>query len=136
VNDASSTQQATDRVLLRLPATSAYLSVLRTTTAALASRLDFTLDAIEDLRIAVDEACALLLPHAVPEATMDCLFELTGAGLHVRVTVPTAERPTLDRESFAWTVLTALVDSVTSSTDDGEVTLSMVRGRDAREGPP
>ncbi|MGW4973630.1 hypothetical protein ACWEP3_27550, partial [Streptomyces albidoflavus] len=30
-------------------------------TAGLAARLDFTLDEIEDLRIAVDEACAILL---------------------------------------------------------------------------
>ena len=31
-----------DSVVLRLPAQAAYLSVLRTATAALASRLDFT----------------------------------------------------------------------------------------------
>ena len=41
-----------------MPAEGAYLSVLRTATAGLAARLDFTLDEIEDLRIAVDEACA------------------------------------------------------------------------------
>ena len=51
-----------DVVRLQLPAIGAYLSVLRTATAGLAARLDFTLEEIEDLRIAVDEACALLLP--------------------------------------------------------------------------
>ena len=45
-----------DFVEVRLPAAGAYLSVLRTATAGLAARLDFTLDEIEDLRIAVDEA--------------------------------------------------------------------------------
>jgi serine/threonine-protein kinase RsbW len=54
-----------DVVVLRLPAVGAYLSVLRTATASLASRLDFTIDDIEDLRIAVDEACAMLLAQAV-----------------------------------------------------------------------
>jgi serine/threonine-protein kinase RsbW len=44
-----------DFVEVRLPAAGAYLSVLRTATAGLAARLDFTLDEIEDLRIAVDE---------------------------------------------------------------------------------
>ncbi len=53
-------------VELRLPADSAYVSVLRTTTAGLAARLDFTIDDIEDLRIAVGEACALVLPEADP----------------------------------------------------------------------
>ena len=55
-----------DAVEIRLPADSAYLSVLRTATAGLAARLDFTLDEIEDLRIAVDEACALLLADTPP----------------------------------------------------------------------
>ena len=66
-----------DAVEIRLPADSAYLSVLRTATAGLAARLDFTLDEIEDLRIAVDEACAMLLPHAVETAQLTCTFELT-----------------------------------------------------------
>ncbi|WP_219635580.1 hypothetical protein [Nocardioides ungokensis] len=41
---------------LKVPADSAYVSVLRTTTAGLAARLDFPIDDIEDLRIAVGEA--------------------------------------------------------------------------------
>ena len=45
----------------RCQARDAYLSVLRDATAGLAARLDFTLDEIEDLRIAIDEACAMLL---------------------------------------------------------------------------
>ncbi len=51
-------------VELRLPADGAYVSVLRTTTAGLAARLDFTIDDIEDLRIAVGEASAMVLPEA------------------------------------------------------------------------
>src|SRR5660397_242952 len=53
-----------DIVSVRLPADGAYLSVLRSVTAALAARLDFTLDDIGDLRVAVDEACASRLAHA------------------------------------------------------------------------
>src|SRR5699024_12735919 len=49
-----------DAVTVNMPADSAYLSVLRTATAGLAARLDFTPDEIEDLRIGVGEACAML----------------------------------------------------------------------------
>jgi serine/threonine-protein kinase RsbW len=63
-----------DFVEVRLPAAGAYLSVLRTATAGLAARLDFTLDEIEDLRIAVDEACAILLQQAVPGSVLSCVF--------------------------------------------------------------
>ena len=64
-------------VELRIPADSAFLSVLRTATAGLAARLDFTLDDIEDLRIAVDEACAIVLPQARPESDLSCTFFLS-----------------------------------------------------------
>ena len=46
---------------LTVPADGGYLGVLRTATAGLAARLQLRLDEIEDLRIAVDEACAMLL---------------------------------------------------------------------------
>ena len=60
---------AVDIVRLQLPAVGVYLSVLRSATAGLAARLNFTLEEIEDLRIAVDEACALLLPRRSPALT-------------------------------------------------------------------
>ena len=63
-------------VELRLPAESAYVAVLRMTTAGLAARLDFTLDDIEDLRMAVGEACALVLENANPDGDMYAAFDL------------------------------------------------------------
>jgi serine/threonine-protein kinase RsbW len=121
-----------DIVTLRLPAAGAYLSVLRTATASLASRLDFTIDEIEDLRIAVDEACAMLLTQAVPGADLTCSFELTGDALAVSVTVPTLDGEQPSRDTFAWTVLSALAGEVDSSVDsDNQVTLSLTKRRDA-----
>jgi len=64
-------------VELRLPADSAYVSVLRTTTAGLAARLDFPIDDIEDLRIAVGEASAMVLPEADAESDLVCRFFMT-----------------------------------------------------------
>ena len=68
-----------DFVEVSIPADVAYLSVLRTATAGLAARLDFTLDEIEDLRIAVDEACAMLLQHNVAHSSLTCRFDLAPA---------------------------------------------------------
>src|SRR5712671_145379 len=100
-----------DTVTLRLPADGAYLAVLRTAAAGLASRLDFTLDDIEDLRIAVDEACAMLLPRAAEGAMLECEFELDGNELDVSVSLPTTDGALPSRDTFSWTVLTALADS-------------------------
>ena len=107
-----------DAVEIRLPADSAYLSVLRTATAGLAARLDFTLDEIEDLRIAVDEACAMLLPHAVDTAQLTCRFELTPETLEVTVTLPTTRGQLPERDTFSWTVLSALAGEVDTGMDD------------------
>jgi serine/threonine-protein kinase RsbW len=113
-----------DVVVLRLPAAGAYLSVLRTATASLASRLDFTIDDIEDLRIAVDEACAMLLTQAMPGADLECRFELTADAIDVAVSVLTLDGQEPSRDTFAWTVLTALAGEVDSSVDaDNKVTL-------------
>lgn len=100
---------------LRLPAESAYGAVLRMTTAGLAARLDFTLDDIEDLRMAVGEACALVLEHAAPEAELCCRYELEDKRIRVTVSADGATGPDVD--SFAWQVLNALADEVRTGVD-------------------
>ena len=107
-----------DAVEIRLPADSAYLSVLRTATAGLAARLDFTLDEIEDLRIAVDEACAMLLPYALESSQLICRFKLTSDTFEVTVTVPTPTRELPERDTFSWTVLAALAGDVDAGSNE------------------
>ena len=130
---AATTAQGDDVVELRLPADGAYLSVLRTATAGLAARLDFTLDEIEDLRIAVDEACALLLPDAVPAAELTCLFSLAAEALSVTVSVRSRSGRVPRRNTFAWTVLTALAGDVDATADaEGTVSVTLLKHRGGR----
>ena len=103
-----------DHVAVCMPAEGAYLSVLRTATAGLAARLDFTLDEIEDLRIAVDEACAMLLSQAIPGTNLECAFDLGAEEMTITVSVTAAEPRIPARDTFAWTVLSALAGTVDS----------------------
>jgi serine/threonine-protein kinase RsbW len=115
-----------DFVEVRLPADGAYLSVLRTATAGLAARLDFTIDEIEDLRIAVDEACAMLLAQAVADTELYCRFTLEPPTLIVEVTAATREGRIPARDTFAWTVLSALAGEVTATVDsDQHLTITL-----------
>jgi serine/threonine-protein kinase RsbW len=119
-----------DVVTVRLPADSAYLSVLRTATAGLAARLDFNLDEIEDLRIAVDEACAMLLAQAVPGTDLTCEFELTDDAMSVAVSVLTVDGRQPSRDTFAWTVLSSLAGDVDARVDaDDRVIIVMQKRR-------
>jgi serine/threonine-protein kinase RsbW len=125
---------STPDVELRIPADSAFLAVLRTATAGLAARLDFTLDDIEDLRIAVDEACAMLLVQALPGADITCEFQLEGEVMTVTVSVLTIDGEEPSRDTFAWTVLTALAGDVTSGSDaDKRVTITLCKHRSGSE---
>ena len=58
-------------VRLAIPARSRYLRLARLTAAGIASDLGFSLQGVEDLRIAVDEACALLIEGCVHEGHDD-----------------------------------------------------------------
>jgi len=107
-------RDSADHVQVCMPAESAYLSVLRTATAGLAARLDFTLDEIEDLRIAVDEACAMLLAQAIPGTSLECGFELGADQVTITVSVVAAQPRMPARDTFAWTVLSALAGTVDS----------------------
>ncbi|NED97246.1 hypothetical protein G1H11_18260 [Phytoactinopolyspora alkaliphila] len=118
-----------DLVELSVPASSAYLAVLRTTSAGLGARLGLTLDDIEDLRIAVDEACAMLLPIAQANAHLNCRFQLHDDALEVIVSVAAARTELPARDSFAWTVLSALAGEVYSSIDNGRVTITLRKNR-------
>lgn len=109
-----------DVVTVRLPADSAYLSVLRTATAGLAARLDFNLDEIEDLRIAVDEACAMLLSQAVPGSSLECSFALTPDDMTITVSVLSLSPRPPSADTFAWTVLSALAGSVEARVGPGD----------------
>jgi serine/threonine-protein kinase RsbW len=112
-------------VELRLPADGAYASVLRTTTAGLAARLDFPIDDIEDLRIAVGEASAVALPEAVPGSDLLCRFYMHPGVLTVslQVAVDGPVRP--DYDSFAWQVLTTLATSARADYASGTFTISL-----------
>ncbi|WKN47363.1 anti-sigma factor [Nocardioides sp. Arc9.136] len=122
---ASGPDQDRADVELRIPADGAYVSVLRTTTAGLAARLDFTIDDIEDLRIAVGEASAMVLPEADPDSELLCRFWLHPGRMTVSVSVASAAPAAPDEDSFAWQVLTTLASSASVQSADGRFGVTM-----------
>ncbi len=118
-----------DVVELSVPADGAYLSVLRTATAGLAARLHFTLDEIEDLRIAVDEACAMLLAGVSSDTELRCRFEMVDGALTVAVSVPAGTQRLPGTQTFAWKVLTALAGEVSADSSSGVATIRLTKRR-------
>jgi serine/threonine-protein kinase RsbW len=123
-------------VEVRVPADGAYIATLRLTAASLAARCDLTVDDIEDLRLAVDEACALLLPHATAGGTVDAQYRLAPGELSVTASVASADgdADTPDRSGFAWSVLSALASEVDVNATQGRLSI-MVSKRRETAGP-
>jgi serine/threonine-protein kinase RsbW len=104
-------------VEIRLTAGSEYLSTVRAVAADLALQQDMTLDEVDDLRLAVDEACSMLVPLAMSGAELVCRFSLGIEEIRVRCSVPSrdGERPPMD--GFPWQVLVTLTDAVRCEVD-------------------
>ncbi len=94
-----------------VPARPEYVQVLRAVVAGVAARLDFQYDAIEDLKIAVDEACAQLIPLAPASLTMRVSEAADAVEATVSAEVAAVTWPPDGAErSLAWEVLRGLTD--------------------------
>ena len=109
---AQSQGRRAERLELRVPTTATQLPAVRAMAADLALRMDYDLDAVEDLRLAVDEACATLVLVAEGDERLTVVFETTRSGLLIDAWVPTVQGTDVPRDGFGWAVLQTLVDSV------------------------
>jgi len=78
------------RVELRIPSLPEFVAVARMTVAAIACRMDFPYDAVDDIKVAVGEACTNVIEHATPESPspeeieISCLLEPEALVIEVR----------------------------------------------------
>jgi serine/threonine-protein kinase RsbW len=120
-----------ERLELRVPITPTQLPAVRAMVADIAMRMDYDLDAVEDLRLAVDEASAILSLVATGDAPLTVVFETSRAGLHIEAWVPTVDGKEVPRDGFGWAVLATLVDAV----DASRATQAAVSGGRDGDGP-
>jgi len=129
------------RVCLTIPAKAEYIVLSRLTIAALGARFSLEPETVADLKVAVTEACSLLLapPDAAagpwnPEAAIKIEFDLVDDAWTIEVT---GDRPFFDEMSqtscdgeaagLGLTIIGALVDSVDHGSRDGDWFLRMVK---------
>ncbi|PPK67509.1 ATP-binding protein [Actinokineospora auranticolor] len=98
---------------VRVWADAEQVPLLRSFAADIAMRMDFDLDAIEDLRMAVDEACSLLVRAAAGDSALVCRFEPAEHGIRVRAEVDAEHGQPPSADAMGWQILTALATSVT-----------------------
>ncbi len=72
-------------VELRIPSKAEWVAVARLAVAAVANRLHFSIEEIEDIKLAVAEACTNCIQHASGSDQIEITCETQAQGLTVRV---------------------------------------------------
>jgi serine/threonine-protein kinase RsbW len=118
-----------DMVMVKVPPTAGHLALLRTAVGGFAARDHFTLDQVDDLRMAVEESAVQLLRHATGDfITLE--VKATEPGVEVRVHAEVAgSEPVIDESSFSWTILRALADDLRIEMQQGHATIVLTKHR-------
>ena len=109
-----------DVIAVSVPSEAASIQVLRAVTASVAARSNMSFDGIEDLRLAVDEACAWLLAGRGASA-MTLRLRPMDDRLEAVVSIDASDRawpPPDVEQSLSWRVLSALVDTLSLEADE------------------
>ncbi|MHB8146557.1 MAG: ATP-binding protein, partial [Vulcanimicrobiaceae bacterium] len=70
-------------VELRIPSRAEWVALARLTVATVASRLHFSIDEIEDIKLSVAEACTNAIQHAQDSPFIDIRCETLPEGLRI-----------------------------------------------------
>jgi serine/threonine-protein kinase RsbW len=110
------------RVTLTVPADVRYFRSVRLAIGGLATMVGFDIEAIDDLRIGVDEVCAALAETGNGEDLHIEVLAVAGERLRVEGTVPSGEdEPDEDRFAFSRQILSVVADSFGYEVEDGQV---------------
>lgn len=120
-----------EKVSIRIPASPAYLNVVRLVASGLASRLKFTIDEIEDLKIAVDEMSAYLTGTHGREGTMEISFVIEEDRIQIQGSGDFApgQKIRTDLTDFSRVILETVVDSVSLEQADGSPVFNLIKSK-------
>lgn len=121
-----------NEIALTVPANPDLLHLLRTVVATVAARAEYSIDEIEDLRLAVDEAGAYLLTvtPAPSQLTLKVIPNPTSITALVVSDSKTEAWPAAGaKEGLSWKVLSALSDEAEFISESGSPGVRMIKRR-------
>jgi len=122
-----------EQVTIRIPASPAYIGVVRLVAAGLATRLSFTIDEIEDLKIAVDELSAYLTGSQGREGDLQIAFTITDDRLEIRGEgqLSPGQKVRTELTDFSRMILDTVVDTATLQQADGSPVFELSKVKSA-----
>ncbi|CAN5260517.1 MAG: hypothetical protein ACSLEW_06350 [Nocardioides sp.] len=115
---------------MTVPAHRDFVASIRAIARSSAVLADLSLDDVEELQIAVDEAATLLLPLVDPDAKwLTARFDIERGAVTIGLSLHCRAGQTLDRSGLAWLMLTAIDPNLVVLEDGGVVTVTISHAR-------
>jgi serine/threonine-protein kinase RsbW len=146
------TDRRADKVTLTVPCLAAYVGVARLATLGVANRISFTYDEVEDVRLAVGEACTHSVERAseyfgrslqdgetqpAPTAlTITCIVDGSTLTIEVADQIPASEHDNsdnatgldgIDYQKLGTVLMEILVDEVTIDATSSGTTVKLIK---------
>ncbi len=124
------TSSKSEPFMVRFPARPGYLRLSRLNAATFASGLGFDVDALDDLRLAVDEAVTWLLRDEDAGGSVQLELSEVAGGLHLvgrRIASTLPDRPLDD---LVHAIFGATTDSYDTATESGERRVTLTKSLD------
>jgi serine/threonine-protein kinase RsbW len=116
-------------ITVSVPARPDFVHVLRSAVSSVAAYHPVTYDRVDDLRIAVTEACALLLSHRPQARVLQLRISRKDDRLEIVASTDAAAGdwpPAGGKDGLTWKILERLADEVAYGVSDGGPTLRIV----------
>lgn len=118
-------QSPAEQIEVSVPARAEYVVVVRLAAAGVAGRMGFSYDDIEDLKIAVAEACTDAIVSG--EGPIQVRFNIDDGELAVAVVYRTARTEAPEERELGLFLIRCLMDEVTTMEEAGRRTMQMVK---------
>jgi len=116
------------RIEIELPVEKEFARLLRLMVSGIASRMNFNLDAVDDLKIAVEEAYLMVMDRNLP-GRLKVAFEIQADRLQIDLTSLGGSGAAGEKspETFGNFILDAVVDEMQVDRTDGEFGLRLTK---------
>ncbi len=122
-----------ETVSIKIPASPVYIGVIRLVAAGLATRLRFTIDEIEDLKIGVDELSAYLTGSQGRDGDLQITFTIADDRIEIRGEglLSPGQKVRTELTDFSRKILDTVVDRATLEQLDGTPTFELAKAKSA-----
>lgn len=111
-------------VELRMLAARQRVPGVRALATEMAMREDFDLDSIDDIRLAVDEACSIMLANSMPDTVLTVRLLITAARFEINASIPLRG----DREPVVGSLSLSILRSLAETLDYWTIGIGDKRG--------